>query len=86
MKHTEPPTIKMYDFLQWFSFVGKNTHSACDDMPRDVSAWQLRGYCSTLPVLVCFKWQASSYVLIKCTHTDRPASIMDLPSSLACNE
>lgn len=35
---------------------------------------------------VCFKWQTSSYVLIKCTHTDRPASIMDLPSSLACNE
>lgn len=33
-----------------------------------------------------FKWQTSSYVLIKCTHTDRPASIMDLPSSLACNE
>lgn len=40
----------------------------------------------TPPALVCFKWQTSSYVVIKCTHTDRPASIMDLPSSLACNE
>lgn len=46
------------------------------------------GYCSsrTPPALVRFKWQTSSCVLIKCTHTDRPASIMDLPSSLGCNE
>lgn len=47
------------------------------------------GYCrshtaATTPL--CFKCQTSSYVLIKCTHTDRPASIMDLPSSLGCNE
>lgn len=48
--------------------------------------WWSVGSSYTTPRLVCFKWQASSYVLIKCTHTDRPASIMDLPSSLSCNE
>lgn len=62
-------------------------------MPWKALVWRQFGKCSshTLPELffflcVCFKWQTSSYVLIKCTHTDRPASIMDLPSSLACNE
>lgn len=70
-------------------FVAYNIYSeACDAMPWNTLVWLLFGYCNscTLPALVCYIRQTSSYVLIKCTHTDRPASIMDLPSSLACNE
>lgn len=72
--------FKQPSFL-WWPVVFWSSYSTVCAMPWNVPVHHL----CTPAVLVCFKWR-SSYVLIKCSHTDSPASIMDVPASLLCNE